>query len=48
LKEKQLEKITKGLISWTIIICERQKGGGRLDLKYVYEVLRTFKRKGVI
>jgi hypothetical protein len=48
LKENQLEKLARGLISWTVTICEKPKGGGRLDLKSMYEVSKTFKRKVVI
>jgi hypothetical protein len=48
LKENQLEKLARGLISWIIIIRERPKGGGRPDLKYMYKVSRKFKRKAII
>jgi hypothetical protein len=48
LKENQLEKLVRRLISRTITICERQKGGGRLDLKSMYKVSKTLKRKVVI
>jgi hypothetical protein len=38
LKEKQLEKLTKGLLDHTITLWEcPAKGGGRLDLKSMYD-----------
>jgi len=43
-----LEKLARGLISRTITIHERPKGGGRLDLKSMYEESKTFKRKAII
>jgi hypothetical protein len=44
MKGNQLEKLVKGLILQIVTLCERQKGGGRPDLKSMYEVSKTFKR----
>jgi hypothetical protein len=48
LKENQLEKLARGLISRIVTIHERPKGGGRPYLKSMYEVSTTFKRKAII
>ncbi len=48
LKENQPKKLARGLISWTLFIRERPTCGGRLDLKSMYDVCRTFKRKVII
>ncbi len=48
LKENQPEKLARWLISRTVVVRERPKDGGRPDLKSMYEVFRTFKRKVVI
>ncbi len=48
LKENQLEKLARGLISWIVTIRERPNDGGRLDLKSMCKVSKTFKRKAII
>jgi hypothetical protein len=48
LKENQLEKLAKGLISWIVTIRERPKGGGRPNLNSMYDISKIFKRKAII
>jgi hypothetical protein len=48
LKEKQLEKLAKGLFSKTITFKEHPKKGRRPNLKSTYEFTRLFKWKVVI
>jgi hypothetical protein len=49
LKEKQLEKLARGLFDHTIMLREcPAKGGGRVDLKSMYEITRVLKQKSVI
>jgi hypothetical protein len=49
LKEKQLEKLARGLFYHIIMLWEcLAKGGGRPDLKSMYEITRALKQKLVI
>ncbi len=48
LKEKQLEKLAKGLLSKTITHIEHPMKGGRPNLKSMYEFTRMLKRKAMI
>jgi len=43
LKEKQLEKLARGLLPKTITLIERPMKGGRPNLKSMYEFTRMFK-----
>jgi hypothetical protein len=47
-KEKQLEKLAKGLLSKTITFGECPTKGGRPNLKSMYEFTRMFKLKAMI
>lgn len=45
----QLKKLARGLLDHTVMLREcLAKGGGRPDLKLMYEVTRVFKQKAVI
>jgi hypothetical protein len=48
LKEKQLEKLAKGLLSKAVTLKEHLAKGGRLSLKSIYEFTRLLKRKAMI
>jgi hypothetical protein len=48
LKETQLEKLARGLLTKTIIFRECPAKVGRLELKSMYEFTRLFKQKAMI